>query len=113
MLVVKVKTTNTVKVIHDEIETQLMQVEINWGTGEFSRELPKVTKVIEILEKIKEKKSPITAKTLSQKLNEMEYWDYRFGVCKKCNGAIALPGLDGYKCGDKCGWVHVIGSKRR
>lgn len=109
---VKVKTTNTIKVVRNEIETQLIRVEINWGTGEFIKELPKAVKVIEILEKIKEKKSPITAKTLSQKLNELEYWDYRFGVCKKCKGAIAIPGLDGYKCGDKCGWVHIGGLQR-
>jgi RNA polymerase-binding transcription factor DksA len=30
-----------------------------------------------------------------------------FGKCRKCGGAIAIPGLDASLCAEFCGWVQA------
>lgn len=28
-----------------------------------------------------------------------------YGLCHRCQGAIAIPGLEAFKCSGACGWV--------
>ena len=30
-----------------------------------------------------------------------------YGKCRKCGGAIAIPGLDASLCAEFCGWVQA------
>ncbi|NEP13734.1 MAG: hypothetical protein F6K14_26740 [Symploca sp. SIO2C1] len=91
----------------------LLDITVSWGVrpeDQWHGYRVGVERIENLLAQIRKSKSVLTTKTLVGKLQELDYLDYRYGVCQQsldegiCQEAIIIPGSDGHKC-PKCGWV--------
>ncbi len=48
---------------------------------------------------------PLGLELTEPETEPLEAKRFPYGRCRKCQKAIAIPGLDAYKCSGECGWV--------